>query len=473
MKRILCIHLPQWPTQRLRAAKQSPSRTSGGSSIRFDPALDLAELAKLAEMCARFSPLVGWETCGQPLAAKRAIPLNRPPAGSPSPGPDTLFLDVTGIGRLFGGEEPLRRQVEQEFVRRGYQVQAAMAGTIGAAWAAARFPGQLAGEMPIAALRLPDSTLATLAHLGLETLAQLAPLPRASLTARFGELLLLRLDQLTGAAAEIILPHRPAPRYAAEQVLEYPSSQREFVLEAALALLGQLAAELAARQEGVVQFGCRLDCAAAAPLRLVIGLFRPSACGEHLGGLLRMQFDQTPLPGEVGRIRVVALLTSRLENRQGELFAGGDQAAARHWALLVDRLSSRLGAKSVLLPRLCADPLPERATKQTPATAKLIRRAAPAPGEPSAAFALQRPLTLLHPPEELAVIPSPTPPSFRWRGRLHSISRSFGPERIETGWWRGRTVRRVYYRVETAAGPRFWLFRQLEKERWYLHGIYD
>jgi protein ImuB len=57
-------------------------------------------------------------------------------------------------------------------------------------------------------LRLPSETLGLLAQLGLTRLDELLALPRASLRARFGERLLLRLDQLTGAAQEMIVPYR-------------------------------------------------------------------------------------------------------------------------------------------------------------------------------------------------------------------------------------------------------------------------
>ena len=47
------------------------------------------------------------------------------------------------------------------------------------------------------------------------------------------------------------------------------------------------------------------------------------------------------------------------------------------------------------------------------------------------------------------------------------IERSWGPERIETGWWRGDDVRRDYYLIETTTGECFWLFRTLPEERWF------
>ncbi len=53
------------------------------------------------------------------------------------------------------------------------------------------------------------------------------------------------------------------------------------------------------------------------------------------------------------------------------------------------------------------------------------------------------------------------------------IVRRIGPERIETGWWRGHIVARDYYRVETAAGCWFWIFRRLPDGPWFLHGMFD
>jgi protein ImuB len=93
-----------------------------------------------------------------------------------------------------------------------------------------------------------------------------------------------------------------------------------------------------------------------------------------------------------------------------------------------------------------------------------------------AAAALERPRTIYACPavlEVVAVAPDGPPASFRLRGRTHKIVRHSGPERIETGWWRGPSVRRDYYRVETAASQRFWLFRDLHDGTWCLHGEFS
>ena len=63
--------------------------------------------------------------------------------------------------------------------------------------------------------------------------------------------------------------------------------------------------------------------------------------------------------------------------------------------------------------------------------------------------------------------------AFHWQRRRHAVDRWWGPERIETGWWRGGIVRRDYYRVETTTGRRVWLFRDLVGGGWFLHGSFE
>ena len=88
----------------------------------------------------------------------------------------------------------------------------------------------------------------------------------------------------------------------------------------------------------------------------------------------------------------------------------------------------------------------------------------------------RRPLRLLPRPLEIAttsLVPDGPPIAFRFQGDSHTIAERIGPERIETGWWRGPHVRRDYYRVTTDAGRRCWLFRERDGGKWFLHGWFD
>jgi protein ImuB len=68
---------------------------------------------------------------------------------------------------------------------------------------------------------------------------------------------------------------------------------------------------------------------------------------------------------------------------------------------------------------------------------------------------------------------------FRWRRVFYSITRAEGPERIASEWWREDALTRDYFRVEDAAGHRFWIYREglygrelSSPGRWYLHGVF-
>jgi protein ImuB len=60
-----------------------------------------------------------------------------------------------------------------------------------------------------------------------------------------------------------------------------------------------------------------------------------------------------------------------------------------------------------------------------------------------------------------------------WEGLSHRIVRHWGPERIETGWWRATDVRRDYYRVELSGGLWLWIFRTRSEGTWFVHGLFD
>src|SRR5580693_8658635 len=99
----------------------------------------------------------------------------------------------------------------------GYDARAAIADTIGAAWAVARF-GKISPivktgmqaeallPLPPAALRLEPVVLEKLQKLGFSTIKSFMHIPRTVLRRRFGEGFLLRLAQALGSADENLKP---------------------------------------------------------------------------------------------------------------------------------------------------------------------------------------------------------------------------------------------------------------------------
>ena len=473
----------------------------------YDPSGDREALESLAVWCARFSPLVGLDD---------------------SPAPDSLLLDVTGLAHLFGGEAALAAAVVHDFARRGLAAGVAVADTPGAAWAVAHFGQNTDQEnakaacdfaatsaalrpLPVEALRLSDDVVELLHSLGIYRIGQLESLPREDLTARFGPQLLERWDEATGRRAEPIRAQPQPPELRAEWSLEHPTTRRRTIELVVEQLIGEVARMLVREGRGAVRLDCRLDCHSSQTVNLSVGLFQPTAAPRHLFELVRMQLERAWLSEPVSAVSVEAALTAPFERRQEELFADGRSwRRPRQLAGLVDRLAGRLGRASVLRARLVRDAQPELAYQYEP----LVQgwpggntrrglggralggralggrglggrgRAKRAPGTLGPGGPLRgtpatlppRPLRLLARPFRLAavsIMPDGPPLQFQLEGRPERIAHTWGPERIETGWWRGRPVRRDYYRIQTTTGRRYWLFRDLAAGGWFLHGTFE
>lgn len=438
----------------------------------YDPSADREALEALAVFSGRFSPLVGLDD---------------------SPNPDSLLLDVTGLAHLFGGERLLALAVADDFTRRRLAARVAVADTTGAAWAVSHFaefkkasltivpPGETLPALrplPVEALRISDDVIELLHQLGIHQMGQLELLPREDLTLRFGPRLIERWDQAVGRLAEPVLAHCPPPELRVEHLLEYPTARRETIERLVEQLVAQLCRMLIRRGRGAVRLNCRFDCRSARRVDLSVGLFQPTASPRHLFELLRMRLERATLPSAVSAVYVEAAVTAPFERHQEEWFADGQSRRPRQLAGLVDRLASRLGRASVLRARLISDAQPERAYRYDSvlAVSPSGRSRRGRSGKPAAGDLPPRPLRLVGRPVPLTAVshmPDGPPLRFHFQGRRHRTAHARGPERIETGWWRGRPVRRDYYRIETTTGHRYWLFRRLDDGGWFLHGTFE
>lgn len=431
-----------------------------------DPTGDLARLHALAQWATRFSP--------------HATP----------DAPDGLLIDISGCAHLWKGEEKLMDDALTRLSRQGFTARAAIAGTIGAAWASARFggdrciipPGSISNALqglPIRALRLDDATAIGLDRLGLRRIGDLYRLNRTEVTKRFGAALLTRLDQALGYAAETLSPLAPLPDHRVSLVFAEPISAPESIARASELLMTRLLRELETQELGIRRLGLiihRLDDEAPG---LIIGTARPSRDAKHLLRLLAEKIETLdPGPG-IERMSLSALVAEKMNSVQADFERRHPGVAEADLAPLVDRLTNRLGVGSVTTPRAVASHIPERAVVFTPPMQKKT------PGSDWSTGLPPRPIRLFSPPEPIeamAPIPDDPPLSFRWRHMHHRIAKAEGPERIRPEWWQamddGKETR-DYYRVEVDDGRRFWLFRSglyaqdtARPPRWFLHGIF-
>lgn len=430
-----------------------------------DPLADRQALELLAERCHQFAPTV--------LLAAECT--------------DALWLDVTGLAHLYGDEKKLLAQVAKSLRAEGWTAQLALAGSQAAAWALARFQAtpqapfcataeetaQLLATLPVEALRLSPPIGQSLAELGFSEVGQLEQLSRAALAARFGPELAAQLDRLWGRRTDVLPSVRDAPNWETSFTFEGPVSDYGVLLHVLGRLIAELATQLARERLGATRVVVLFDCAPAEGLRLELRLFRASATARHWLELATLELERARLRAPVSTITVTATATGALELRQRELFPHAERAAEseRLVGALVERLTSRLGHQAVSRVALVPEALPERSYRLSAAITG--RKSAFKPLALSDLESWSRPLELFSAtrhPLALRTADDGAPAEFRWCGVWHRVAQSWGPERIESGWWRGRRARRDYYRVETDEASQAWLYCRLDDERWFLHG---
>ncbi|WP_250890670.1 Y-family DNA polymerase [Sphingobium nicotianae] len=450
------------------------ARVPGLDARPHDPEGEAQLMARLADQCDRFTPMV-------------AIDL-----------PEGLVLDVTGCTHLFGDERGLTRDAVRLMRAQGLRVRHARATTPEAALALARFsearrpderrqPGHRpVHALPLLALRqTPDVRLA-LRRAGFTTIGDLASLPSAPLAARFGAGLVDALDRLLCRTDSRITPRRhPAPIRAERRFAE-PVAHLDTVMAVLGDLLQSVCTDLAERHQGGRRFAVRLYRSDGAMRDLAVETGQPVREPPIVLRLFEERIEALADPLDPGFgfdiVRLAVPLLEALGHAQDAL--DGGKARGADLAGLLDRLATRDGAKRYRRFALRDTHMPERATQLVdPAARDLPPWDAACPGEPPL-----RPVSLLDPPERIEVmaqIPDGPPRQFRWRGDIHRILRQEGPERIAPEWWRrpeghgaNPGLTRDYYRVEDDAGRRYWVFRNGLYERetaapdWYLHGLF-
>lgn len=440
-----------------------------------EPGRDRTALLRLARWCGRYGP-------------------NRNADGE-----DGLWIDVTGVAHLFGGESELLADLVSRLSRFGLTARVGLADTLGAAHALARFAPSpaLAGvgraegalaALPVDALRLAPETILLLQRLGLRRIGALYRLPRAALQRRFrtikgAEAVLARLDQALGVRAEPRRPLVEPPALYVQRAWPEPLISAEQLEAETSKLTEELCTQLAARGLGARRLCLSLYRADGSIAEVRAGLSAPSWAPEHMRALIVEKLAALDAGFGIDAMVLAAVQAEAPDAGQASLATRLQGAARADASELIDRLSNRLGAERIVRLEACASHLPERA--ETPRAALGARRPArtawpPQPPGPA------RPALLLPQPEPIRVVaevPEGPPASFVWRRVERRIVRAEGPQRIAPEWWDELAGRksgtRDYYRIEDEGGAGYWVYREglygrgeEVLPRWFLHGLY-
>ena len=389
-------------------------------------------------------------------------------------GENGLVLDITGAAHLFDGETAMLEDMKERLARARLSVKIGIADTRGAAWALSHFapgiapPGKTGaalGPLPVAALRIDEKTATALKRLGLNTIADMAVLPRATLARRFDMALIARLDQATGERGEAVSPLSEPPHYGVRMTFPEPIGLVDDVMAALSRLLDTLCQRLKAREAGARAIALAVERVDQSDQRVTLRLARPMRDAPRILKLFERPVGEIEAGFGIERIRLEAL---DVEALPAEQIGEGGLVEGEALDDLVTRLGARIGLDNIVRFQPVASHIPERGFTEIPGAC----------GRVEAEWRMDQPRPVrLFPPEPVTSDAARRPPSrFSWRRMRLETASSRGPERIAPEWWRPdeawRSGLRDYWRVETRQGLRLWMFHTPQAPGWFVHGLF-
>ncbi|WP_093086355.1 Y-family DNA polymerase [Sphingobium sp. AP50] len=505
MRQVVSLFLPTWPTDRLR-------RRLGQGAPPPDAPLILAGMDRqrrvitAANAAARMTGLYAGMAVTQaqalvpdllimdaePQADREGLErlavwsLRRyAPIIAVDP-PDGLMLDITGAAHAHGGVMGVLKDVVTRLAQVETAARAVCAPAYGAAHALARYgveplraidPLQLPdaiADLPIAALRLDQPVVIALSKLGLDTIADLEAMPRASLALRFGSMPGLRLDQAYGRVSEPFEPMTAPERIEVEWRFAEPIGAPETLARYTHKLVESLCQQLEEAGVGARRLDLRFYRVDNRIEAIRAGLAKPSRDRKQMGRLLCDRIETVDPGFGVEKMLLAAPLVEPLGLRS---ISHLGETPMPDVAALVDILGNRVGEERLYRVAARESDIPERSvTRIPPMSDPTLLRWPECWPRPARLF--RRPESI----ETIALLPDHPPVHFVWRGMRRKVKRADGPERIYGEWhvsdeeWLSV---RDYFLVEDETGARYWVFRQGDGvdsatggQGWFLHGLF-
>lgn len=423
------------------------------------PGLAEKLLHRIAEWCIRFTPIASVDS------------------------PDGIILDATGCTHLFGGDAGYLNEITKRLKLKGYTARMAIADTIGAAWAIARYgkksmviasgsQAEALLHLSAESMRIEETTIERLNKLGLRQVKDFIGMPRPALRRRFGPLIIQRINQATGYEAEFIQPVIPIEPWHERLPSLEPIVTITGIEIALRQLLEAVCKRLRSEGKGLRLASFKCYRADGKIIEVTIGTIRPSSSEPHLFKLFEEKLSSIEPAMGIELFTLDAPKTEEHVPAQEKIWEESCGLQSTALGELMDRVAGKLGSGSIHRYLPAEHYWPERSIEP----AKTLNQ------EMTSQWIVERPrpIQLLQVPERVEVtapVPDYPPMNFRYKGKLHKVIRADGPERIEQEWWLQDGQHRDYYTVEDEEGKRYWLFRSGhytgdKSHDWFLHGFF-
>jgi protein ImuB len=437
--------------------------------------------------------------------------------------PETIVVDLEGLGSLFGLESKIAGQIAARARALQLSVNVAVAAQIEAAILAAHgFSGITVipegeelgclGCLPVSALSPPPEILEILERWGIETCAALAALPVVDLSERLGQEG-VRLHELARGSVVRSLVVAEAALYFEETIeLEDAVSDLEPLAFIFGRLLGQLCVRLEARSLAAAAIYLRMDLEAsfseetgrAVPPSIYEKAFilpAPLRNPKTLLRLLRLHLQADPPAAPAVKVSIAADVAAPRTIQNGFFSRGAPDPEKLE--LTLARLAYLVGETNVGSPVLVDTHRPDefqvnhfvlsKEQRKSAHNARMKNEKKCSKGKEALEFPVSKTTTALRvfrPPMAARVaIRGGRPAHIAFHGVSGEVVAASGPWRTSGEWWRKDSWRQDEWDLEiwsdseageAARGDKpgerravYRVFYDAMQQRWFVRGVYD
>ncbi|MCH8552152.1 MAG: DNA polymerase Y family protein [Natronospirillum sp.] len=375
--------------------------------------------------------------------------------------PCGLLLETGSMWRL-DTPEHLQQTITGDMEDLGFAIQASQGTSPLAARLLAEAGGQPAEltedgqkaalhSLPLQACDLEPKTVSALLRVGIRHCSELLALPAASLGQRFGPTILHWRERLLGHIPDPQEWFTPPERFDQHLDLNEDIEHVQGIRFPLGRLLTALEDYCRQTQQATDELALRLHHRERSPTDLRLGSATPEARAAVWEELARLHLERVTLYAPVTALS--------LRSRRLQPYTARDEELMRDPAdstdeprQLISRLQARLGRQALLRRAWQEDYRPQNYTRW-------IAGHEPGHGRPpntQTQMARQHPIWLL---------PEPRPV------RLQRLQLITGPERIQTGWWDLRGIKRDYYQARLADHSLVWVYERPDGQ-WFIAGYF-
>ena len=312
------------------------------------------------------------------------------------------------------------------------------------------------GKLPINIVEKNPQSISLLSQMGIYYIFDLEKLPKNGLIQRFGKRLIENIEKALGKSPDPQKKFIPQKNFSLLTNLPCFINNSEDLLHLLDFPLKKIIRYLSRKNIGLTKLKIILKNNNHSVHIINIAISQPSRNKKHIFSLIREKLKSVKIKFSFDAFSTTITETSNLDNTTKSILPTCNFNDITN-IKIIEKIRTRLGRNSLYAICLNPDFRPELAWNKSEPEMKIS----------NIRVELIRPFWLLPNPRFIEIRNKKL-----WiNGELSILD---GPERIESGWWDHREIKRDYFIARNTQGSYFWIYHGYKTTNiWYLHGIFS